>query len=199
MWMTVDDCAFGYRTSRFKREPNRWVVLRVRMRLDVRAEATVKYAEVASGLHVRVGERAPLAVIHSKVLELRAGKGMVLRADDPDSVSAGSFFTNPSVDREKLDDVLARAECLGIARDSVPVFSAQNGMFKLAAAWLIERAGIQKGYALGQARVSTKHVLALVNAGGATTRELLELAAVVQGRVEQQWGIALEREPVYVA
>ncbi len=92
------DCGFGYRTSRFKRDPGRHVVLHVTFQLAVGdLGAPVTYAELARTLGVEVGQRAPLADVREAVLGLRRGKGMVLDAADHDTWSAGSFFTNPLV------------------------------------------------------------------------------------------------------
>ncbi len=182
------DCGFGYRTSRFKREPGRYVVLTVtfQLRLGDRA-APVRYAELARVLGVELGGRPPLAAVREAVLQLRAGKGMVLDDADPDTWSAGSFFTNPVVDPAVLPD-------------GAPAWPQPDGRVKTSAAWLIDRAGYDKGYPGpgGRVSVSTKHTLALTNRGEARTADLLALAREVRAGVADRFGIVLENEPVLV-
>nr|WP_238993342.1 UDP-N-acetylmuramate dehydrogenase [Nocardioides caldifontis] len=180
------DCGFGYRTSRFKQDPSRYVVLSVAFQLRFGTlGAPVRYAELARTLGVEQGQRAPLAEVRKAVLGLRAGKGMVLDAEDHDTWSAGSFFTNPVVPREALPE-------------GAPAWEQPDGRVKTSAAWLIERAGFTKGYGDGQVRLSTKHTLALTNRGGGTTEELLALAASVRDGVRDRFGITLVPEPVLV-
>ena len=191
------ECAFAYRSSAFKADPARFVVTRVSFELARGARsAPVRYAELCKALGVAEGERAPLDVVRDTVVALRRGKGMVIDPADPDTRSAGSFFTNPIVTLAEADAVAARAKARGIDAP-VPRFGAGEGRVKLAAAWLIERAGFAKGHALGRARVSTKHALALVNAGG-TTEELLALARAIRAGVSDAFGVTLEAEPVLV-
>jgi UDP-N-acetylmuramate dehydrogenase len=179
------ECGFGYRTSRFKEEPGRFVVLDVTFLLKQGTlGAPVKYAELAATLGVEQGERAPLADVRAAVLKLRSGKGMVLDPEDHDTWSAGSFFTNP---------VVAAAEI----PDGAPAWP-QDGGVKTSAAWLIEQAGFRKGYGGGRLSLSTKHTLALTNRGGATTADLLELAREIRDGVEARFGIRLVNEPVLV-
>ena len=182
------DCDFGYRTSRFKREPGRYVVLTVtfQLRLGDRA-APVQYAELARTLGVERGERPPLAAVREAVLGLRAGKGMVLDGADPDTWSAGSFFTNPVIDPARVPE-------------GAPAWPQPDGRVKTSAAWLIDRAGFAKGYAGpgGRVSLSTKHTLALTNRGDARTEDLLALAREVRQGVADRFGIVLENEPVLV-
>jgi UDP-N-acetylmuramate dehydrogenase len=174
------DCGFGYRTSRFKQQPGRWVVLEVHLELPT-GDQPVRYAELARALGVEVGETAPAHEVRHAVLELRRSKGMVLDPADPDSVSAGSFFTNPLVEA---------------VPDGAPSWPDASGLTKVSAAWLIEHAGFGKGWGDGRIGLSTKHTLALVNRGGGTTAELLEVMRTVQDGVEARFGIRLENEPV---
>ncbi|MGD9483770.1 UDP-N-acetylmuramate dehydrogenase [Streptomyces sp. TRM70308] len=193
-------CGFGYRHSRFKADPGRFVVLRVRCALEDAGglSAPVRYAETARALGVAVGERVPAARARETVLKLRAGKGMVLDPEDHDTWSAGSFFTNPQLDEAEYAAFLARvAERLG--PDAVaPAWPAGAGRVKTSAAWLIEHAGFAKGHGSGPARISTKHTLALTNRGTATTAELLELAREVRDGVRAAFGVTLVNEPVTV-
>ncbi|MFI2290799.1 UDP-N-acetylmuramate dehydrogenase [Streptomyces niveus] len=198
--LTNADCQFSYRHSRFKEHPERYVVLRVRFALEDAGglSAPVKYAETARALGVEPGDRVPAATARLTVLELRAGKGMVLDPADHDTWSAGSFFTNPILDDAQYAAFLARAaERLG-PDVTPPAFPAGEGRTKTSAAWLIDRAGFTKGYGAGPARISTKHTLALTNRGDATTEDLLALAREVVAGVRDAFGITLVNEPVTV-
>lgn len=180
------DCGFGYRTSRFKADPGRHVVLEVTLRLrQGRLGAPVAYAELADALGVEPGGQAPMSDVRAAVLDLRRRKGMVLDPDDHDTWSAGSFFTNPLIPAEHLPH-------------GAPSWPQSSGLVKTSAAWLIEHAGFGRGYGSGAARVSTKHTLALTNRGGATTAELLELAREIRGGVRRRFGVTLVNEPVLV-
>jgi UDP-N-acetylmuramate dehydrogenase len=185
----LEACGFGYRTSRFKRDPERAVVLAVTFRLSVgELSAPVGYAELARTLGVELGERAPLDDVRSAVLGLRRGKGMVLDPADHDTWSAGSFFTNPVLAPEAAATLPAGA----------PRWPADHGQVKTSAAWLIERAGFGKGYGDGPVRLSSKHTLALTNRGGALTADLLALAREVRAGVLARFGVELVNEPVLV-
>ncbi|MFD3355641.1 UDP-N-acetylmuramate dehydrogenase [Streptomyces fradiae] len=198
--LTGAECAFSYRHSRFKAEPVRYVVLRVRFELEDAGgmSAPIRYAETARALGVGPGDRVPVAAARETVLALRAGKGMVLDPDDHDTWSAGSFFTNPI-----LDDT-AYAAFLDRVRDRLgpdtapPAYPAGEGRTKTSAAWLIDKAGFTKGYGAGPARISTKHTLALTNRGEATTEDLLALAREVVEGVRDAFGVTLVNEPVTI-
>jgi UDP-N-acetylmuramate dehydrogenase len=180
------DCGFGYRTSRFKKDPDRHVVLSVTFQLPQGEQgAPIAYAELARTLGVEPGTRCPTADIRQAVLELRRSKGMVLDPDDHDTWSAGSFFTNPVIPADAVPD-------------GAPAWPQPDGLVKTSAAWLIERAGFGKGYGDGAARLSTKHTLALTNRGGASTADLLRLAREVRDGVAASFGISLVNEPVLV-
>jgi UDP-N-acetylmuramate dehydrogenase len=182
--LPADACGFRYRNSAFKADPGRWVVLAVRFRLPQGTQSTpVRYAELARALGVPLGDSAPASAVRQAVLALRRSKGMVLDQDDPDSVSAGSFFTNPVV---------------LTAPDGAPAWPEANGGMKVSAAWLIEQAGFGKGWGDGRVGLSTKHTLALVNRGGATTAELIGVARQVRDGVLERFGITLVPEPVVV-
>src|SRR5215831_15462266 len=218
--LAAAECGFGYRTSSFKRSlqragarpgglpgpvTGRFVVLGVTFRLERSAmSAPVRYPELARVLGVAEGGRAPLAEVRTAVLALRRGKGMVLDPADPDTRSAGSFFTNPVLDLAAfaaLERAVAATCGPGV---HVPRFPAGPGQVKVPAAWLIERAGFAKGYpdgpipGSGGARISAKHTLALVNPGGATTAGLLALAREVADGVRKAFGVDLAAEPVLV-
>ncbi|MBV7294527.1 UDP-N-acetylmuramate dehydrogenase [Corynebacterium sp. TAE3-ERU12] len=208
-WVTPDALDLAYRYSNLK-FTNRAVVLAVRYRLRADGlSAPLRYGELARRLGVspteaQAGEvRRPAARVREEVLALRRGKGMVLDAEDHDTWSAGSFFTNPIIDEAELADVHTRVvhHCGDDEADSMPVHPAGPGRVKLSAAWLIERAGFTKGYP-GQGapvRLSTKHTLALTNRGcGATTADLVALAREVRGGVASVFGVRLVPEPVWV-
>jgi UDP-N-acetylmuramate dehydrogenase len=206
--LTAAECGFGYRTSTFKRQASgrgaglnpaaatgRHVVLAVTFRLSAdKLSGPVRYAELAKSLGVAEGYRVPLAEARAAVLQLRRGKGMVLDPADPDTRSAGSFFTNPVLPTARFDD-LSAAHGAGI-----PHWPAGDGQVKLSAAWLIEQAGYTKGFpgAGSAARISTKHTLALTNPDAARTADLMALAREVVGGVEGKFGIRLVNEPVLV-
>lgn len=186
------DCGFSYRSSRFKAEPGRYVVLEVMFQLKQGDSEPIAYAELARRLGVEVGQRAPLADVRDAVLELRRGKGMVLDEADHDTWSAGSFFTNPLLAPDQAAALPAGAPC----------FPQPDGRVKSSAAWLIEQAGFGKGWTPagvdGRVSLSTKHTLALTNRGGATTADLLTLARAVRDGVEAAFGVRLVNEPVLV-
>ena len=180
------DCGFGYRTSALKAS-DRFVVLAATFALASSRRATpVRYAELARA----VGERPSLVDVREAVLALRRGKGMVIDPGDPDSISAGSFFLNPILTAEEFAALAARHD--------LPGWPEPAGRVKTSAAWLIERAGFGRGYGNGRVGVSSKHTLALVNRGGATTAELLALARELRDGVRERLGVELQVEPTLV-
>ncbi len=186
------ECLFGYRTSIFKGK-DRWIVTGIELTLEASPDsAPIRYDELARALTVAPGARAPASRVRETVLALRRTKGMVVDPDDPESVSAGSFFVNPVLDRSALAELEARA---GVRP---PCFDDGYDRFKVAAAWLVERAGFPKGWGKGRVGVSRKHALALINRGGATTRELLALASEIREGVWARFGVRLVAEPVLV-
>ncbi|MDT7846837.1 UDP-N-acetylmuramate dehydrogenase [Streptomyces justiciae] len=198
--LTNADCAFSYRHSRFKADPDRYVVLRVRFELEDAGglSAPIKYAETARALGVEPGDRVPLADARATVLKLRSGKGMVLDPDDHDTWSAGSFFTNPILADADFAAFHARVRRHLGPDAEPPAYPAGPGHTKTSAAWLIDKAGFTKGYGTGPARISTKHTLALTNRGEATTEDLLALAREVVAGVHRTFGVTLVNEPVTV-
>jgi len=211
-----DGCRFSYRTSLFKsgrpealislpggaRSPaagqSRYVVLDVTFRLLRQSlSAPVKYAELAAELGVEMGDQAAAGEVRAAVIKIRSRKGMVLNPGDPDTRSAGSFFTNPVISAEEFAAVESAATARGAG--PVPHYPAGAGLVKVPAAWLIERSGFAKGYgAPGPARVSAKHTLALVNAGEASTADLLALARQIVAGVQAAYGVTLTPEPILV-
>ena len=193
-----EKCSFAYRTSLFKAAMPRYVVLDATFRLARQAlSLPVMYAELAAELGVALGEGAGVGEVRSTVLKIRARKGMVLNPGDQDTRSAGSFFTNPVITAEDLAAVEDAAAARGVG--PVPRYPAGEGLVKVPAAWLIEQAGFAKGYgAPGPARVSSKHTLALVNAGEATTADLLALAREIVSGVQAAYGVTLTPEPILI-
>ncbi|MEP6814117.1 MAG: UDP-N-acetylmuramate dehydrogenase [Marmoricola sp.] len=184
------DCGFGYRTSRFKAEPGRYVVLGVTFQFPTGdLSVPVSYAELARVLGIDVGGRAPMSEVRDAVLGLRRGKAMVLDPADHDTWSAGSFFTNPVVAPDAVPDGAP-----GWPQSDGP----EGARVKTSAAWLIEHAGFGKGYGAGRARLSTKHTLALTNRGDASAVDLLALAGEIRDGVRTRFGIDLVIEPVLV-
>ena len=182
---TNEECKFAYRNSIFKAQPGRFIVLDVQFQIRSGEESTpILYAELAKKLEIEVGAKAPVVKTRQAVLELRASKGMLLSPQDRDSWSAGSFFTNPIVTNEVASKL----------PEAAPKWPTSDGLIKTSAAWLIENSGICKGDSHGGARVSTKHVLALTNAGNATAQDIAELAAIAKKSVQDKFGITLVAE-----
>lgn len=185
------DLGFGYRTSVIKRgRPGviTWVELELQ-KLEGLSRPLYS-TQIAADLGVAMGDQVPLADVRKSVLKLRASKGMVLSATDPDSVSCGSFFTNPIV-----SDKMART-----LPTEAPRWEDEDDeglTVKLSAAWLIETAGIGKGFSLpgSGAAISSKHTLAIINKGGSTAQDVLQLASYVQLQVSNRFGINLVPEP----
>lgn len=190
---TPADCRFEYRNSVFK-YTDRWVVLDVtfRLRRDP-LSGPVGHAELARLLGVKEGDRVPSAAARESVLELRRSKGMVLDPGDPDTDSVGSFFTNPVLSAAAYAELRRRVDGA-----EPPAWPGADGVMKVSAAWLIERAGFTRGYARGPVAISSKHILALTHLGGGTTGELLELAAEIRDGVHDRLGVTLRPEPVLV-
>jgi UDP-N-acetylmuramate dehydrogenase len=193
-------CAFTYRSSAFKRQQGRWVVLAVSFALEAsERSAPIRYPELARALGVEVGARAPAADVREAVLALRRGKGMVLDPEDADTVSAGSFFTNPVLDAGAFAALRARAAQRLGSDVQPPAWPQDDGHIKTSAAWLIEQAGFQRGHGSPEGiAISSKHTLALTNRGHGTTAELIALAREIAGGVQEAFGVALVPEPVLV-
>lgn len=194
-WLAAEELELEYRTSLLKRGELRGLVTRVELALrDLGGQSEpVAFAQLAKALGAELGEQRPVQEIRDAVVALRASKGMVLDAADPDTRSSGSFFTNPVVTSE-----FARNLPAGAPR--FPAGTAEDGraLTKLSAAWLIEHAGLAKGFALPRSRasLSTKHTLALTNRGGASAEEIAELARFVAARVRSEFGVDLRPEPI---
>ena len=183
-WLTNADCRFAYRSSLFKNvERDRYVILSVTFRLKRNGSATIRYPELLK----EIGSRTDLQSARDAVIAIRKRKGMVLDPNDPDTRSDGSFFMNPIVTPSIADSL-----------PEMPKFPSDGGSVKLSAAWLIEHAGFEKGFVHGSVGISTKHTLALINRGGASARELLELVRLIQSKVRDTFGIDLQPEPNFI-
>ncbi|MFG1933284.1 UDP-N-acetylmuramate dehydrogenase [Mycobacterium sp. NPDC048908] len=192
-WVSPEALEFGYRTSTLKHSQAA-VVLEVEFALDADGRsAPLRYGELAAALDAEPGSRADPARVREAVLALRAGKGMVLDDADHDTWSVGSFFTNPVVAPAAFENLKNRVE------GPVPNYPAPSGI-KLAAGWLVERAGFGKGYPGDDAaaRLSTKHALAVTNRGNATTADVISLARTVRDGVLEAFGIELTPEPILI-
>jgi UDP-N-acetylmuramate dehydrogenase len=190
-------CAFAYRDSAFKRDPDRFVVLGVTFALRAGGAPTLRYRELADSLG---GGGASLAEVRATVLALRRKKSMLIVDGDPNRRSVGSFFTNPVVRADQAEAVAARAVALGViaTTEEMPRWPAPGGAVKLSAGWLIERAGVHKGQRRGTVGVSTAHALALVHLGGGSTTALLELARDVRDAVHARFAMTLLPEPTMI-
>jgi UDP-N-acetylmuramate dehydrogenase len=193
------ECGFGYRTSRIREIPGRFLVLAVTFRLWRGGVPTVRYAELERALGARRG--APrVADVREAVLDLRRVKSMVIDEADPNRRSVGSFFVNPVLDDVSLAVLEEGARDSGalLQGERLPSFPMGDGRSKVSAAWLIEHAGFEKGLRRGSVGISDAHALALVHHGGGTTAELVALARNIREGVLQRFSIELQPEPVFL-
>lgn len=187
------DCGFAYRRSIFNStESGRYIVTSVTFRFDLAAKARLTYADLTR----RFGDRQPAPMeVYDAVREIRHSKGMLIIEGEPDSRSAGSFFKNPVVPEEVLVRI---ASALKVAVDIIPHWPAEEGRIKLPAAWLLEKAGFVKGFTMGNAGISSRHTLALINRGDAKAVDIFALRDAVRAKVKEMFGIELEQEPVQI-
>lgn len=177
------DCEFEYRNSIFKKSAkDRYVVLSVTFQLRPGGAPSIRYPE----LQKAIADGSNLQQVRDAVIAIRRRKGMVIDPADPDTRSDGSFFMNPIVSKEKLASL-----------GELPHFPAGENV-KLSAAWLIEHAGFQKGLAHGNVGISSKHTLAIINRGGGTAREVVELVKRIQDGVRERFGVELQPEPNFI-
>jgi UDP-N-acetylmuramate dehydrogenase len=190
--LTKEECGFGYRTSIFNTSHrDRYIVTEITYLLRTGATPQLQYSDLVR--HFESHEGPPsIAGVREAVRQIRARKGMLIVEGDPDCRSAGSFFKNPIISEREYTRLAQ------LATESPPRYPASAGTLKTSAAWLIERAGFCKGFALGPAGISSKHTLAIVNRGGASAADLLRLATQIQRGVEDKFGIRLRPEPVLV-
>jgi len=189
------DCGFSYRSSIFNTAGrDRYIILGVRFALRAGGAPRLRYRDLERYFAGRDSPATP-SEVRNAVRKIRALKGMLIAPGDPDSRSAGSFFRNPVLTAEQHEDLLRRAAERRLEAPHYPALSRQR---KVSAAWLIENSGFGKGYRRGNAGISSKHALALINRGAATAAEIVGLQEEIQQRVEAQWAIRLEPEPVFV-
>jgi UDP-N-acetylmuramate dehydrogenase len=190
--LSKQDCGFGYRSSIFNTtQKDRYIVLAITYHLQENAEPHVTYPDLLRRFE---GKAKPpsLMEVRDAVREIRASKGMLIVEDDADCRSAGSFFKNPILAEA------AYARLQSSTEEAVPRYPAGSGTVKTSAAWLIERAGFKRGFAIGGAGISTKHTLALVNRGGAKASDIVRLAREIRKGVDDTFGVRLVPEPVFV-
>jgi UDP-N-acetylmuramate dehydrogenase len=189
------ECGFSYRTSRFNTsDRGRHIILRVSFALKAATSPKLAYADLKRHFGSRA-ETASLSDVRDAVISIRQSKGMVLDQNDPDSLSAGSFFKNPVLSAEQFRSLEQCATQRGLQVPSYPALASQH---KVSAAWLVEQAGFNKGYSRGTVGISTKHSLAIVNRGGATAADIVSLKNDIQRAVADQFGITLQAEPVFL-
>ncbi len=193
------ECAFGYRDSLFRREPERFAVLAVSLRLAPGGPPALRYPELQRAV-ADSGAGVTLATVRRVVLALRRAKSMVLEAGDENRRSVGSFFVNPVFGEAEAEVVAARAAAAGVVPEpsGLPRFEVGGGRVKLPAGWLIERAGLVRGTRRGPVGLSSRHALALVHHGGGTAADLVALAREVRDRVAERFGVTLQPEPVFL-
>jgi UDP-N-acetylmuramate dehydrogenase len=190
--LSRSDCGFTYRTSIFNStQKDRFIVLDVTYSLAPGAVPVIAYPDVRQKLEL-LGRSPRLEDVRGIVLEIRAGKGMVIAPGDPETRSAGSFFKNPIVTEQEFARI---QETIALP---MPRYPASSGYVKTAAAWLVEQAGCTKGFAMGPAGISQKHTLALVNRSGASANDIMRLAREIRRRVEDRFGVRLVPEPVFL-
>ena len=186
------DCGFGYRSSIFNTSARgRYVILRVTYALVHDGHPRLAYADLQKQFANR--QEPTLAEVREAVRQIRASKGMLLTPGDPDARSAGSFFKNPVLTENEFESLKRKAAARGLKIPNYPALAARR---KVSAAWLVEQSGFSKGFGNGHVGISRKHALAIVNRGGATSAEVVQLKNEIQARVQQQWEIQLEPEPV---
>ena len=192
--LTNQQCKFAYRTSIFNAsEKNRFIVLAVTYALNLNDEPKIVYRDLQNYF----GDRKPnLEETRNAVMKIRAEKSMVIDEQDPNARSAGSFFKNPIVSKERFALVEKHANNLGIA--SVPHFPSNVENIKIPAAWLIEKSGFYKGFEFGRVGLSTRHTLAVINRGGASAQDVLLLKNEIESVVKDKFDIQLIPEPVFI-
>ena len=193
--LPADRCGFAYRGSIFNTtHRDRYIVISVMFRFDLLATPTLRYADLKDYFSSRTSAPKPIEIYHA-VRSIRQGKGMLIVEGEADCRSAGSFFKNPVVPTAVLQNIAAT---LALPIDKIPHWTAGEDTVKLPAAWLLERAGFVKGLQLGEAGISSRHTLALINRGHATFADIAALRDTIQREVARRFGIQLEQEPVQV-
>ncbi len=188
------ECGFSYRTSIFNTtEKNRYVVLAVTYALEFGGEPKIVYRDLRDYF---AANKPDLEETRHAVLKIRAEKSMVIDANDANSQSAGSFFKNPVVTKEKFAEIAKLGEKIGFT--NMPSFEVDNDNVKIPAAWLIEKSGFEKGFEFGRVGISTKHTLAIINRGGAKAKDIVHLKDLIQINVKKCFDVELKPEPIFV-
>ena len=196
--MSNADCGFTYRTSIFNTtHRDQYIVLEVAYRLHRNSTPKIEYADLKKFFSAANADHPTLQQVRDAVRSIRQSKAMLLVRGDEDCRSAGSFFKNPLVSEAEANRIEALAQKRAPDK-KLPRYPAADGQVKLAAAWLVEQAGFQKGYGLGPVGISRKHTLAIVNRGGATAKDIVALKDEIQKKVFDVWGVSLQPEPVFV-
>ncbi len=192
------ECKFAYRTSIFNTtDKERFIVLAVKYDLYVDGNPKIAYPDLQKSF----AEKIPtLKEIRETVLAIRSEKSMVINENDLNSRSAGSFFKNPIVSTKVFQTVEEKARTLKLIEENekLPNYPVDGENVKIPAAWLIENSGFYKGYTRGNAGLSTNHALAITNRQNATAAEILGLKNEIQNKVNQNFGIFLTPEPIFV-
>lgn len=192
--LSREQCGFSYRRSIFNSvHRGRYIVTAVSFRFDRGVRPNLNYADLQRHFGTSAAP-TPLEIYHA-VRAIRHGKGMLIVEGEADCRSAGSFFKNPVVDESVLAGIAATT---GVAMEKIPHWPASGGKVKLAAAWLLERAGFVKGYSMGEAGISSRHTLALINRGHASAADVAALRDAIRAEVRRRFGVELEQEPVVV-
>jgi UDP-N-acetylmuramate dehydrogenase len=192
--LTNTECGFAYRTSIFNTsERERYIVTAVTYALTPNGAPNVRYADLKKVFPE--GAQPTLEQVRDAVRKIRASKGMLIQEGDPDCHSAGSFFKNPIVTKQRFEELKPKLD--GVGR-SYTTYPAGDGHVKLSAAWLVENAGFTRGFGDGPVGISSKHTLALINRGRATAKDVENFAKQVQAGVQERFGIELYSEPVFV-
>jgi UDP-N-acetylmuramate dehydrogenase len=188
-------CGFSYRSSIFNTtERERFIILRVTYALTLGGAPHLEYADLKRHFE-RSDSQPTLTQTREAVRQIRARKGMLIVPGDADCQSAGSFFKNPVLSAEELENLRKRATAKGLG---IPTYPALEQRHKISAAWLVEHSGFKPGYDAGRVGISHKHALAIVNRGGATAADVIALEKQIQQRVQEIWAVTLEPEPVFV-
>ncbi len=201
------ECGFSYRKSIFNTtERDRYIVLAVTYALHAGDPPTLRYADLER--YFRSAALNPsLRDVREAVLSIRRRKAMLWVPEDPNCHSVGSFFKNPIVKRSFFEELQKLHGGADIPHYPAPRSISPGGTpqddVKLAAAWLIEQAGFSKGYlpkppGMGRVGISSQHTLALINRGGGTAREVLDLMGEIRSKVMEKFNVRLETEPDFV-
>ncbi|MEE2787905.1 MAG: UDP-N-acetylmuramate dehydrogenase [Myxococcota bacterium] len=197
--LSAEACGFGYRTSRFKTaDRGRYLVTALTLGLRRGGQPTIRYGQ----LRDRLPEHPSVRSVMEAVARLRREKSMLAGGRDENARSVGSFFLNPILRQSALNALQIRVAERGIDPEDLPVWPVssanETSAFKVPAAWLIERAGMSKGWGAGPVGLSTNHTLAIVNRGEASAGDVTLFARSVKAKVLDAFGIALEAEPQFL-